>query len=467
MYTIPDRFFFRLHHVRPRFKTDIENVLIYIATAISGISALSKDQFAAEVNRAIRRFPGNLTKNTKTIDNWRTEISALFGFIEHDNLKKIDKPSFLVHMLAKEQDLPQFFKYFLYLFQYPGGHLKPAESLKMIKTGIHFKPARYILKLLKTGEKQTINRFYITKDEATHCIFNDLRVTRDGRNVKDTILLMLDNRKNKVKYNSKGDVIRYAGDILDYMVIANILVKHANKYFLNTQEKSIIDKFIEDKSFFTPYNTLYAKRNLNINQIKAVQDKWFQYVNTDLGDNFFKTDVRKFIGISETDYHESINVSLQRFFQENREIKTKEIGDTGENLVLGHECMKMKLAGKKDLIHLIKKIPDSFAMGYDILSCEIDEQKRYIEVKTTISLSRINANNFLMSTNEWLTAETNGDTYFIYRLIINKESIRLLIIQNPVEKYKHNELRMIPRKGAEIILNENSSIKEELLIWKD
>ena len=36
-YKIPDEYYFRIHHVRPRFKGDIENVLIYMAEEISRI----------------------------------------------------------------------------------------------------------------------------------------------------------------------------------------------------------------------------------------------------------------------------------------------------------------------------------------------------------------------------------------------------------------------------------------------
>ncbi len=66
-------------------------------------------------------------------------------------------------------------------------------------------------------------------------------------------------------------------------------------------------------------------------------------------------------------------------------LTTKDIGDIGESLVHGHECMRMKLGGREDLIHLIKRIPTQFAVGYDISSVELNECKRYIEVKTTIS----------------------------------------------------------------------------------
>ena len=64
---------------------------------------------------------------------------------------------------------------------------------------------------------------------------------------------------------------------------------------------------------------------------------------------------------------------------------TKDIGDIGEYLVHGHECMRLKLMGAEKYIHLVKKIPTQLAVGYDISSVEVDGKKRYIEVKTTIS----------------------------------------------------------------------------------
>lgn len=75
MYKVPDEFYFRIHHVRPRFKSDIENVLLFVATEISKISEQPEKDFANELNNAIRHYPGNGIREIKTINNWRTEIS--------------------------------------------------------------------------------------------------------------------------------------------------------------------------------------------------------------------------------------------------------------------------------------------------------------------------------------------------------------------------------------------------------
>lgn len=81
-YRIPEDYFFRLHHVRPRFKNDVEEVLLYVATSISEMTVLPKEEFDNELNKVLFGFKKNATLAQKTIDNWRTEISALFGFIQ-------------------------------------------------------------------------------------------------------------------------------------------------------------------------------------------------------------------------------------------------------------------------------------------------------------------------------------------------------------------------------------------------
>ena len=72
MYKIPDEYYIRLHHCRPRFKGDIENVLIYMAEEISKLPELPCGEYENKINQAIRCFPGNINKTLKTINNWRT-----------------------------------------------------------------------------------------------------------------------------------------------------------------------------------------------------------------------------------------------------------------------------------------------------------------------------------------------------------------------------------------------------------
>ena len=43
----------------------------------------------------------------------------------------------------------------------------------------------------------------------------------------------------------------------------------------------------------------------------------------------------------------------KRIIQYFDQFTTKDIGDIGENLVHGHECMRIKLGGREDLLHLL------------------------------------------------------------------------------------------------------------------
>ncbi len=469
-YQIPDELYFRIHHVRPRFKNDVENVLVYMATEISKMTEDDKEKFADKLNDAIRRYPGNGVKELKTINNWRTEISSLFGFLEYHGNKT--KPGRRAMELAKKEDLVEFFKYYLYNFQYPGAHLKVQEIFKQIEAGIHFKPAQYILSVLKYAEDSTGSRQYITKAEACHCIFNDLRCTRDNESPEKVWKRISENRENKVEYDEKGDIIRYAGDILDYMEIANLLVTHGGKnFYMNKLESEAILKFINSAEWFSQYDGFIKQRTATYEEIKSCYNDWFRYVNRDITETDFETDILAFIANDADEYEELKKQSYilyDKALEDAESLKTKDIGDMGESLVHSHECQRVKNGGREDLIHLIKRIPTQFAVGYDIQSVELDERKRYIEVKTTISSKPLHFNKVHLTPNEWSTANTTRDRYFIYRLMISKSEKKLFLIQDPVGLYKHDLIDMIPKDGADITFStKNPKVGnfEELLTW--
>ena len=483
-YNIPEEFYFRIHHVRPRFKGDIENVLIYMAEELTAIGAQNEFVFNEQMNAAIYRYPGNAHREVKTINNWRTEISALFGFVKRDgDYLSAGKRA---KELAERQDLVEFFKVFLYNFQYPGAHIKPNAILEQIENGVRFKPAQYILTVLKYANRNGGNSIGITKAEACHCIFNDLRVTRDNEGAEATWHRIEENRKCDVEYDLTGDVIRYAGDILDYMEIANLLKTYDSRtYFLNTLEEEAIIKFVESSEWFAEYDPMINAQSGTIETVKDCYTGWIDYVNRDISETDFATDILAFIAEDEKELQElkqgqTVNEDelLEELVESERVIKqridshydtftTKDIGDIGENLVHAHECMRIKLAGREDLIHLIKKIPTQFAVGYDISSVELDERKRYIEVKTTISSKPLHFNRVHLTKNEWNTASSTHDRYYVYRLMLSKKERKLFLLQDPVGLYKKDLIDMIPGDGAEITFDPNKVGRfEELLTWK-
>lgn len=480
-YVTPSEYYFRIHHVRPRFKGDIENVLIYLAEEFTAIGELPVDDFVRKANDAIYKYPGNAHRELKTINNWRTEISSLFGFIQQNEITA--RPGRRAIELAEKQDLVEFFKAYLYSFQYPGAHIKSHAILEQIQNGIHFKPAQYILKLLKHACSVEGVNIGLTKFEICHCVFNDLRCTRDNEDVKNTWARIKQNRKAGITYDQTGDVIRYAGDIVDYMEIANLLVTYDSRtYYLNSLEEDAIIKFIESTEWFGEYDAMIKRRAGNLSTINDCKSSWFAYVNRDMSDTDFSTDILAYIA-SDADELDALKRGTAGTIEDQKvqaeivigerlragvdDFTTKDIGDIGENLVHGHECMRIKLGGRADLIHLIKRIPTQFAVGYDISSVELDERKRYIEVKTTISAKPLHFNKIHLTKNEWNTANSTRDRYYVYRLMISKAERKLFLLQDPVGLYKNDMIEMVPADGADITFDPRTvGTFEELLTWK-
>ncbi len=450
-YRIPDEYFFRLHHVRPRFKNDVEEVLLYVATSISEMTVLPEKDFNNELNKVLFGFKKNATSTQKTIDNWRTEISALFGFIQETEQHLY--PSITAKRLANNQYLDEFFNYFLFSFQYPGGHIKSQNVIKQIEAGVKFKPCHFILSLLIEGEKLTGKPFSVTAEELTQCAYFDLRVTRDRRHPKEVAKLILQNRKDKVEYEhkyeqlrnertgefpSKGDTYRYAGDMLDYMVLANLLQHKGTGYYyyLNDENKEAINYHLNQTLWFDEYDKFYNADAITNPEIGEIEETWFDYVNS--FDN-----IEAFAPHLEEREAESISALIQEYYsrmKDDRKVPTKIFGDYGETLILAHEYLRTKDGSNRQ--HLINKIPTPLGVGYDLQSIEIEKKKRYIEVKTTKSRKAINNNRFKLTSNEWDTAETLGDNYFVYYLVINDEGKNIFIIQNPIKQFYSGNLKI-------------------------
>src|SRR6185437_5985718 len=83
--------------------------------------------------------------------------------------------------------------------------------------------------------------------------------------------------------------------------------------------------------------------------------------------------------------------------------KLRRLGDRGEKIVMDLERKRLKDAGKKDLAKKIDRVSlKSDSLGYDILSFEENETKRFIEVKAT--RSKVGIANFFYTANELRTA---------------------------------------------------------------
>lgn len=486
-YEISDGDWHRIHFVRPRFKSNIENVLLYMAKECCRIPKCSCEEYSDRYFNAIKMFPGNIDKSKKTLDNWRTEIPALFGFYYED--KGIDRTetSPMAKFLYENQDLTQFLKLFLFSFQFPGGHMKPQDIKDIIKKNIRFKPAKVIVQVLMAGneilDSQNCNKeMSISAEEATYCIFNDIRVTSGKTTPKQIAKTILDNRRlHKKYYNSKdpkvlsikgkvrtkGDIVRYAGDILYYMELANLLERHNGYYSLRGNEQVSLKVFADDDTYFSGYEKFYNKKNIETSELSAIEPLWFKYVNSTMNPDLFKTDIRSVLkGTEEFDF---IFDDRIRDIISSEYITTKEIGNLGEAIICGHEKMRLKINGYNDFIRLVQIVDSpSYHPGFDIDSFEADgtEDHRYIEVKTTISKQRIQMYGFHMSPNEWRVAGTIKDHYCVYRLMLSEKEKLLIVLRDPIKLYKTDKIEAEPRDGMEVSFKSNEFKQTDLLVWK-
>lgn len=487
-YQIPDKYWFRIHFVRPRFKSNIENVLLYMANECCRIPQCSCSEYNKKYLNAIKMFPGNIGMTKKTLDNWRTEIPALFGFYKEDKDADITEMSQMAVFLHENQDLTQFLRLFLYSFQFPGGHMKAIDVKDIIYNNIRFKPARTIIQVLLAGntilsEQDSSKEMSISAEEATYCIFNDIRVTSGDVSANEIAQTILNNRKNKVKYynpkdkkirsltgspRTKGDVTRYAKDILDYMEIANLLITTNGYYYLKGNEVAAIQKFRDDKTWFKGYDTFYGKKDIETIELTKIEPEWFEYVNNSMKPDLFKTDVQAMFGQTGT-----IDVVIDDRIKEvvsSDDRTMKDIGNLGEAMICGHEKMRLKINGYEEFVRLVQIVDSpSYHPGFDIDSYEADgtEDHRYIEVKTTISKKKIQMFGFHMSPNEWRVAGTIKEHYCIYRLMLSEQDKILYILRNPVSLYKTDKIEAEPRNGMEISFSTELFKPTELLTWKE
>lgn len=486
-FVVPTEYWHRIHFVRPRFKSNIENVLLYMANECCKIPRCSCQEYSNRYFNAIRMFPGNIGMADKTLHNWRTEIPALFGFYNEDKLSDVTETSNMAKFLHEKQDLTQFLRLFLMSFQFPGGHMKPQDTRDIICLNIRFKPAQFIIKVLLEGNKllaknDSDKQMSISAEEATYCIFNDIRVTSGSVSPQTVAQTILDNRRKRLKYynrkdkniqslrgepRSKGDVTRYAGDILDYMEIANLLNVHYGYYSLKENQAQAINAFNTDKTFFKGYEDFYGRNNYETSELSDVEPLWFDYVNKSMKPDLFKSDIRSILNPDE-----EIDVVFDDKIKDvvtSGTKTTKDIGNIGEALVCSHEKMRLKIKGYDNFIRLIQIVDSpSYHPGFDIDSFEADgtEDHCYIEVKTTISKKKIQMYGFHMSPNEWRVAGTIKEHYYVYRLMLSEQDKTLFVLRNPVALYKADKIDAEPRDGMEISFKEEQFKPTKLLVWR-
>lgn len=147
--------------------------------------------------------------------------------------------------------------------------------------------------------------------------------------------------------------------------------------------------------------------------------------------------------------------------------RAQELGDRGEKIVVDLERKRLESLGRPDLAEMVKRISlESDAAGYDILSYEVDEGPRYIEVKATSGW--VGDANFFYTANELRTAREHAN-YFIYMVYeVMSEEPKVWPIRNPFNP-ENGDIMLTPvkyrvriaAKRSENLVVEYEKINEE------
>nr|WP_165983315.1 DUF3883 domain-containing protein [Macrococcus goetzii] len=126
----------------------------------------------------------------------------------------------------------------------------------------------------------------------------------------------------------------------------------------------------------------------------------------------------------------NIKKSIKADYLENQK-KNTDIGNKGEQIVLDYEVKR--LAKYKDLKKKIKRVSlENDALGYDIESFEASGEKRFIEVKTTVSRAA-GIGSFYISRNE--IEKSKLENFWIYYVTeINSDTPKLYKIKGPIDE---------------------------------
>lgn len=122
--------------------------------------------------------------------------------------------------------------------------------------------------------------------------------------------------------------------------------------------------------------------------------------------------------------------------------KSKEVGDLGELIVLEHEKISLRNAGREDLAIAVEHVAKvNTAAGYDIRSFSVDGKEKLVEVKTTTGTS----GGFEITANEWAIAKQKRVNYWVYRVSqVKSASPEIEKIQDPAGKAEEGRYMLLP-----------------------
>jgi len=232
------------------------------------------------------------------------------------------------------------------------------------------------------------------------------RIYRDGDDKKDIFFTVgVDGERKSLVY--KLDFYFEGNSYLDEEQKKIIAANIPNELRWNEIPIDSLDEYNWDQ--LLGKTILFIKENL-VYYDKLIEVAWGKSEPKEVFKNFIRKQQRPESNLKDLpNLNPSFKGENKDFVKES--INNKDLGDTGEQLVVENEIRILKEAGYENLSKQVKTVKDG--NGYDVLSFDIEGNEKYIEVKTTRGRS---LTPFYYTINELLFAKQNPESYSIYRL---------------------------------------------------
>lgn len=437
---------YRCTIIRGKAQKELDNLLPAYASMIAEICPCSKDDFNSLFNDKLsnliyrKNFNSLNNGHKKTIRNHITEIAGkLFGlYFEKDDLI-YESPSDA--KLLEDNDQPAFFKNLCLNFQFPNGTQKLQTVLDRVKNKIRFKPFHFIISLLALAKADGLT---LTKDEIAYYVLNAKEVLQGKVDARTVLKVINQDRQQGIikKIENTSRNTQHIREQLNLLELANLITMDSTFVVLNSQEKEIIQLFINENTKPLSFDIYSYDLNNEEQKLKMYAD-WSEY--------FAQIAVKdQSLLATKLSYHVPVQTKSVA-----KQVNTTVLGDRGEEFIFNLEKERVSRTHPR-LVNKIQLVGKQRGLGYDVLSVEAAENQndpefaRFIEVKSTTRITEPDLNdlNWLDTVNltrkEWIAAKQYRNAYNIYRVYFTPNKIVTRKINNPFEKNEKDIIQVIP-----------------------
>ena len=439
--------------IRARAISEVDNLLPKYASVIDNLCPCTKEEFEKEFNEAFREYAVSKARDKsneksikKTLDNHRTEVSgSLFGM--HYEVDGMVYSSDRNRKFLSDNDQPAFFKDWLIKMQFPNGMQKSQTYMRMIDKRLNCHPYSLLLRVLEYARR---NEIVLLKQELGYYILNSADVLMGKATANEVFDIIMNDKRRGIPPRKiiipEGESTSYAqhvGDQLQYLQLANLISIQGQEVRINHHEMKAINKFIDLLDKPLDFD-VYSYDLTDVEKRKQFETDWAVYYGKLSAEvDSLSTSV------------ESLLLPLEEEPKKEKKHSNKvELGDEGENYVLGYEKKRVSAFNSR-LTNKVLGLGKTKGLGYDIQSViaeegEFAEFVKYIEVKSTKRVTAPDLKDDMwidtinITRNEWIAAMQHKDFYSIYRVYFIRGGVVMYIIKNPYQKKMDKVIDVVP-----------------------